>query len=696
MKKPSMLSGVSNLNSTKRSLILYAIVFASFAGIRALAEFQAGELPAGWDSTNYYSPWTVAYMAQGIMNHHFMAAPPLVFVMTIPLTIITQNVWLTIKILAPLLYGVLGLSVVYFVRSYLSWDAKKSVICSLLLMSQIAALRISWDLFKNQLAISLLFFQLSLIFSASQKITRKTKLAILALSLLIVLAHQFVAAAYFAILLSIMLTRKRTASFKRFLLCANLPALAIFIGILGIYSGGLEASVLSYPGVNTIQFFKTIFHVDVPTFSVFKNYVAIYGSYSNLSTQIITLFFLLYAPLLSLVILGFWNDELLTPLSLFMVVGALLPLASPSFALLDFERWMWMLVYPFSIYASNALFRLLGSAQNKPKLGKLRIGAISYEKFAVTIYLLFLIVFALLYVNGSVRPIYTSIQGFVPTSLSDKPISNEGMKDIISNIEWLNELHHNKYTVNFVDQFESINSTTWIQAGDITLENSTLTMNTTEGSGTSYLQHDFGVNYVGTVELRFRFNKFTPESQFLDLLLVHKSNGYGGGVIYCSGTSNSVSLDYWDSETNSPYQLAQLDEEWHKIRMTCNTTGRVISVDDATDLLLVETGQLFGKISIGQTVNLTGYGGSLSVDYIIVEGKLSACAISSFREVGPLWIYLDKEIEIVAYVKNIDTALNFSENRSYTTVFALLPTSSYDGFTAVHEKPVYSIYVWGS
>jgi len=125
MKKPSMLSRVSNLNSTKRSLILYAIVFATFAGIRALAEFLAGELPAGWDSTNYYSPWTVAYMAQGIMNHHFMAAPPLVFVMTIPLTIITQNVWLTIKILAPLLCGVLGLSVVYFVRSYLSWDAKK-------------------------------------------------------------------------------------------------------------------------------------------------------------------------------------------------------------------------------------------------------------------------------------------------------------------------------------------------------------------------------------------------------------------------------------------------------------------------------------------------------------------------------------------------------------------------------------------
>jgi hypothetical protein len=672
----------------------YLLTFAAFASIRGAAEIQAGNLPAGWDPLNYYAPWTVAYMNQGVLNQHFMGAPPIIFILTILMTIATQNVWLAIKILSPILYGFLGLSFLYFLSSYLSWDKGKAIACSLLLMSQTAALRLSWDLFKNQLAMSLLFIQLPLIFSASKKSEMKTKLAIIIMSLLIVLTHQFVAVVYFVILLSMILSRREAKSFKRYLLYANLPALILFISIFGIYSGWTNASLVSYPGVGTTDFFKIIHYVDAPTFSVFKNYVSLYGSYSDLFMQAMTLFILLYAPVLPLVLFGFWNDDFLTPFLILNLIGAFLPLISPNFALLDFERWMFMLVYLFSIYSANALFKLIKYSQNHggfySRFRRLKITSMSHGKMAVTIYLLFLIIFALNYTLGNTRPVYTSIERYIPTSLSDKPISNEAMQDIISDIEWLNQFYRNKSKIDFLDQFDISNSGAWRQEGNWTLKDSILTLNTTKESGVAYLYQSLNANYMGTIELKIKFNEFATGSDKLDLLLIRKYSGYGGGVIYCHDAIN-----YWDSETNTPYQLMPLDENWHTIKIVCNSTGRTINVD-GSDKLLVNTGQTFGEIWLGQTINSSGYGGSFSVDYIWVKGNLSSCLISSYRETGPLWIYLEREIEIVVFVKDIDKALDFAKSEPYSTVFVLLPTFSYEKFSFVHQMQTYSIYTWGN
>jgi hypothetical protein len=697
--KTSILIKISRrINLRSHHWMIFALTFIVFAGIRGIAEIQAGELPAGWDPLNYYAPWTVAYMNQGIFNQHFIGAPPLVFILTILMTSLTQNVFLAIKILAPILYGVLGLSVLYFTSSYLSWGKKKGIMCALLLMSQTAALRLSWDLFKNQLAISLLFFQFPLIFSVSKNGGRKVKLAIIVLSLLIVLAHQFVAVVYFVILLSIILSKRKSTSFKKFLLFANLPALIIFFSVFVIYSGGTNASLVSYPNVGTIDFFKVVQYVDAPTFSVFKDYISLYGSYSNLLAESLTLFVLLYAPLLPLIIFGFWNDEFLTPFLVLNLIGAFMPLVSPTFALLDFMRWMWMLIYPFSIYATNALFKLIKYSKHHEVFCskfKKKINLISREKVAATVYLLILIVFAFLYIVGDVRLTYTPIEGYVPTSLSDKPISNEAMHNIVSGIQWLNELHQSKSTIDFLDEFESFNSSLWSQEGNFTIRDSILTLNTTTGSGVSYFYHNFDTNYLGTIELKVKFHGFTLNSYIVDLLSVHKTSGYGGGVIYYYNASSSNVLSYWDSETNTPYQLMQLDENWHTIKIICNSTGRTINID-GFDKLSVNTGRSFGELLLGIKESAIGYGGAFSVDSISVKGNLSACLITSYREIGPVWIYVDKQIEIVVFVKDLDKALNFAVGKTYSAIYILLPTSSYGNFTAVYQAPSYSLYAWGN
>jgi hypothetical protein len=411
-----------------------------------------------------------------------------------------------------------------------------------------------------------------------------------------------------------------------------------------------------------------------------------------------TLFVLLYAPLLPLVLFGFWNDEFLTPFLALNLIGAFLPLVSPSFALLDFERWMFMLIYAFSIYATNALFKLVSYSKNQVGLyskTKKKIHSISREKIAATIYLLFLIIFAFTYVVGNARLIYTPIEGYVPTSLSDKPVSSEAMHSIVSDVEWLNELYQNKYVVDFLDEFENFNSSVWYQEGDFVLKDSMLTLNTTRDSGISYFYHNFNANYLGTVELKLKFNGFTSDSYMLDVLSVCRTSDYGGGVIYYYNASGVTVLNYWDSETNTSYQLMQLDENWHTIRITCNSTGRTINVDGA-DKLFVNTGWLFGELLLGVRNSCTGYGGSFSVDNICVQGKLSVCVISSYREIGPVWMYVNKEIEIVVFVKDLDEALSFATSRAYSAIYILLPTGSYGDFALVCQMPAYSLYAWGN
>jgi hypothetical protein len=688
-------SKVKNLFLKKEHWTLYILAFFIFVSIRGMAEIQAGDLPAGWDSMNYYAPWTLAYMKHGILNQHFIAAPPLVFILIIALYILTQNIWLAIKILSSVLYGMLGVSVLYFTRSHLSWSNRKSVTCLLLLMSQPAALRISWDLLKNQLAMCILFIQLPLISSSIKNINKKTTtFLIITLSSLIVLTHQYVATAYFVILLSLLLSRSKTRSFKKYIMYTHIPALILFIFIAGAYAGW-TIPLISTPG-GTARFFRAIHYVDAPTFSVFKNYLSLYGSYQNLFLKTITLFILLYALILPLIPFGFWHDPFLTPFFILTLTCSFLLLLSPSFALADFDRWLFMLVYPFAFYSANALSKLMDFSSRKQKhscviFRKIHKSFIrSLVKKAAIIYLLFLIVFGFNYTQGNVKQVFKPVEGYVPPSLSDKPVSSAAAQDIIANVKWVNELNQKLSAIELIDDFEKLNKDLWSYKGEggISLNDSILTLDTIKESSTSSIFLNLTVNLIGSIEVKLKFNNFSANCSKLDLLTIRDAAGTGGGVIYCHKT-----LSYWDSTANISYDLVPLDDDWHTIKVTCNTTGTIINVGEHCKLY-IKTGWSFGQISLGQTHKHAGYGGSVSIDYIFIKGKPLTCLITSFRELGLVWIYLDEETEIVTFIQYFDATLNFAKNKFYFKIFMLLPTDLYENkFSIAHKMQYYSTFI---
>jgi hypothetical protein len=132
----------------------------------------------------------------------------------------------------------------------------------------------------------------------------------------------------------------------------------------------------------------------------------------------------------------------------------------------------------------------------------------------------------------------------------------------------------------------------------------------------------------------------------------------------------------------------------HTLKVTFNATVKLINID-GLDRLYIEEGDFFGKIAIGQTLSFQDYGGSISIDYLSVHGNRHSCLMTFFRELGPVWINLDKRIEIVTYSRDFENTLSYAKSEPYTKIFMLLPTDSYRGrFTLEHEMQHYSIFSW--
>jgi len=644
----------------------------------------AGNLPVGWDSINYYAPWTLTYARHGVLNYSFLASPPLIFTLLIPVFLLSSNIMLTVKILAPLLYGLIGLSVFHFAHRHLNWSAEKSAFCSMLLMLQPAAMRISWDLFKNELAVVLLFLQLSVISLANKKSSRKATILMFVLPMLIVLSHQYVALVYFIIILYTLLSKNSTRFFRKHLASTHIPAFMIFLVIVGIYAQWNVPVIQNQ--VEIARPLTSISYFDFPAFSFFQNYIQ-RDSYATLLSDTLTLFFLLYALILPLAILGFWHDRFLTPFLIFLTLGAFLPLASPSLAIPGSERWMWMLAYVFPFYAVNGISKLK-QRYDLALNGKFhefhRATHYVYARKLEIIYILLIVSFAFSYEFGMLHQLYEPIQKYVPNRFSQTIISSAEVKEIAANVEWLNGQYGSNFRLDFFDHFEDLDPHWQCKnRDDMVLGNSTITFNIS-ANRECYASTDFGLDYFGSIEVRFKISSISEES---NILTIRRSNGHGGGVIYVN-----ESLKYWDSENMVSYDLFPLDADWHVVRVVCNETGKTISIDGLEKL---HDGQKepFGVLILGSTSGSRTGSGSSSIDYVSVQGYLKPCLLTYFRELGIVWINLDERFEIITCAQDFQGALNYAANGYYTQIFLMLPTNPFNGnFATVHEMPHYSIF----
>jgi hypothetical protein len=261
--------------------------------------------------------------------------------------------FLLLNIVAPLLYG-LNVAGVYWVgRKMLNWNSKTSLLAGCFFAVQLASLRISWDLFRNTLGMGLLLFTLPLV----GKMKSKWEFGLFAiLSFLVVVAHEYSAVALLAIVSGLALwnlIKKKQSRVDLTNVSGVLPALSVFL--VGLFlrinpvKNAVTTNVIGTPNDVSGRFFFFANYLNV------KDAVFHYPAYWNLAVDVFALFALLYLPYLLLVRKGFFRNSVLDAWTGLLLVGAFGCLLSPFLALDFWDRWMFMLVYPFTFYAVNGL-----------------------------------------------------------------------------------------------------------------------------------------------------------------------------------------------------------------------------------------------------------------------------------------------------------------------------------------------------
>lgn len=348
-----------------------ALCFLAGFLIRLIPEVLAFPYPIGWDAVHY-----AVAMKNGVILSHwsqFFATTWLFNAVTIPLYNLSKlDPFLILKFVAPALYGFNVAGVYWFARKALGWSVKLSLFAGGLFSIQLASIRISWDLFRNLLGMGLLLFTLPL---AYKPLSKRGFLWLVLLSLLAVFAHEYSAVTLLAIVSGLLcwrLLRKKLtrANVQAFL--AVLPAAFVFLA--GVFLRVFPAKLGEATNVIDFSDSSSRFLFFTDYLSV-KDAVYYYPTYWWLVADVLALSAFLYLSYFYLVWKGYFKHGILSFWVALLLVGAFGCLVFPFFALDLWDRWMFMLVYPFAFYAANGLWRLL-KTYNNPRAHQ-RFGALA-------------------------------------------------------------------------------------------------------------------------------------------------------------------------------------------------------------------------------------------------------------------------------------------------------------------------------
>ena len=379
--------------------------------MRAIPEILVGPYIIGFDTIGYYVPNVLTWLRDGASIWHLLAVAPLFYAILMSVAAIGVPIVMALKVLPPLLHGLLGLAVFFYARKSLSWSCKKSLLVALVATLYFVALRVSWDMLRNELGLIILFTALSLI----EKLRGRWKNCVFlsAAMVLVVLSNSLVAILMFAIVAVTILSsyfNMRTIEMRR-LTMVSIPAMLLFTVV--VYANYFVSS--SFPVSNGFPLKES------------EGFMALFGFTSYPEMVANTLGFLLFAflPLLPLVLLGVRDSRLSLQIKawiLWISLALFLTIISPNISILILPyRWTLMLTYPFAFYAVETIthFRL------------------TMSKITVVLMLTSLTLGFTLLPNENPFPYYTLFPYYVPTSMLQNTVPSRDFEDSVNAMQWL-------------------------------------------------------------------------------------------------------------------------------------------------------------------------------------------------------------------------------------------------------------------
>ena len=418
----------SNFGHLKYPLVAFLTVLA----IRTIPEMLMGPYPLGFDTVAYYIPITMQWLKEGVDFWQAMTMAPLFYALLTFVTAIGIPIILSLKIIPPLLHAFLALTIYYYANKALKWSPRKSLLTSLLATLYFVALRVSWDMLRNQLGLIFLFLTLALSYMVLNKGDIKWKHYVLLslVAILTVLAHQLVAALmliiFITLITSIMLKGER-AKVKSLIIALTPAAILFFTFNAFALVTGAEAIINT--STSPLPFQSSISNFDF--------------------------FLYCYLPLLPLSIMGiiYFRDVRMNSWTLWIFFTLLIPLIFPSMLGLGGHRWTFMLVYPLAFLVIEALDKLKPSIKHK-------VRCIAYG----AVLLAFISLVAWLSIGFMIKSPESPISYFDPqqqnrhifyiqSSMLQNTMSVENIPDFTKAITWLDANHNNNSALVIPNQF---------------------------------------------------------------------------------------------------------------------------------------------------------------------------------------------------------------------------------------------------
>jgi len=409
-------SGLSTVR-TKLSLLFDMRAFPLLAfiiplAVRAIPEVLMGPFVVGFDTLGYYVPNTLTWLNDGVNFWNFLATAPLFYILLMGITSIGVPIVIALKVMAPLLLGLLGVAVYFYANKTLSWSPRKSLLVALFATLYFVALRVSWDMLRSELGLIFLFT--ALIFLEKDEGSSFRNGFLLSLGMFsVVLAHQLVAVIMFFIVL-VTLVRlyfdRKMGDLGRVVVCSVPAGFMFLLVVYANYVVSSQFSVISgFPAQGS------------------DGFMALFGfaSYSGLVVDTLGFLVFCYLPLLPLVVLGarkFRGNLHLKAWVVWLFVALLLVIVSPNASFLVFPyRWTLLLAYPLAFFAAEAFagFRL--------NLYKLGVG-------------LMLATFSLGFMflpNSLAFPYYEAFPLYVPTSMLQNTLALSDCQDTVNALQWI-------------------------------------------------------------------------------------------------------------------------------------------------------------------------------------------------------------------------------------------------------------------
>lgn len=426
-----MQEGKTKLNW--RDWLIMAGIFLLAAGIRAYPEIKVGYWPIGYDTFNSYLPDLTRFdgnFARWVFNSD------LFYLLVWPfIKLFHLDVSLALKIAGSVLYGGLTAVLYAFCRKYFNWSKILCFIIAIIFMIQLAALRISWDLFRNMLALIFLFPAFYFLYT-NHKV--RNIIFLLIFSILIILSNPLIAGLWFVLVAAWLSHKLWQKDYRNFWLIAMsiLPAVVLFI--LTIKTSGAN----SFGG-------HVFYQSESERFLSYFTFYTQKMSYDALVSTIWQTFWFYFQFLITPALYGFWllrKNLLLSVLTLWLLLGSFSSVIFGGFGLFVWDRWMFMLVIPFSIYAVYGLWDLGG------KIIQIKIFQIKWAKGILiglaTVFWVSVVGFFVWYnwpfVNTpskDAKPPYLNkqINAWLPPSMQNNAVGFENINDILECIDYLNQ-----------------------------------------------------------------------------------------------------------------------------------------------------------------------------------------------------------------------------------------------------------------